>query len=62
MKSVFAIPIGRGLCRVGIGDAESSEQLIEVIGAVRVHANRLGDHAVEIDRGLWLGAALLEKA
>jgi len=49
VKSVLAIPVGRGRCRTGISDPESSEQLCEVVGAVRVHLNRFCNHPVEID-------------
>src|SRR5688572_2273329 len=61
MKPVLAIPVGRGRSLAGISDAESHKQLREVIGAVRMHANRLGNHAIEIDSITRLGAAVLRE-
>src|SRR5215217_4025556 len=49
MESIFSIPVSGERSRVFVASPESSEQLIEVIGAVRVHLDRLSDHPVEID-------------
>ena len=61
MEAVLAIPVGRNLRFAGISDTESRKKFREVIGAVRMHLDGLGDHAVEIDSFPRLDATVLRK-
>src|SRR6187401_817832 len=58
MKPVLPVPVGRRMRIAGVTDTEPHKEFSEVIRTVGVHANRFGDHAVEIDRFSRLAAAV----